>query len=851
MTQDEWKKVEELFLAAEERSPEGRAGFLDEACAGQPQQRLEVEAMLQAGNATDAVRGIVSQAALAEAEAPQRVGPYRVIRKLGEGGMGSVYLSSRDDDLYQKQVAIKVIRAGLLDSAMVSRFELERQILAGLTHPNVAQLFDAGTTTIGQPYVVMEYVEGTPIDQYCRDKSIVERLRLFEQVCEAVGYAHQKLIVHRDIKPANILVTPAGVVKLLDFGIAKLLDEGRLDASALTGTGDRVLTPAYASPEQILGKPVTPASDIFSLGVLLYELLAGVRPFEGGGDFATERAICEIDPKPPSATVPALKGDLDDIVMMALRKEPAERYRAVNEFSADVERHLQSFPVKASAGSRVYRARKFARRNRFALAWAALLAVMAGGWVVSLRMEQARTREHFNQVREISNKLLFTFDRAIQDLPGSTPARKLAVSEGLKYLRTLAHGSRGDLSLEQEVAAGYLSIADIQYRKGDAHIGDLEGSLASLKEAARLYDEYLGKRPDDWNAQQKLALCYRRLSDNLRFVKGSAEQADQYMAKNAAIIGDLYRLHPSDESIAHDAGVVAMFDAEQALRKGDGKTALTQYRKGFAIYQTLFAAHPNDARLGNDVAVGHLQIGEVLGGGNTPYNLGDYAGAIKEYGAAMDLLERLLKSDPDSRRLNQSLAAAHNSRAATFRLMKQSAKALADSRQAVSVMERLAERDPANHELARNVTVMYGTLAAQLYTAGEAPAATALLLKGLKIREDWLAGHGGDLQAITDVATAEANLADALLDIREFARAEPFARRGLAHWQQLSQLAPTVARYRVSAAFTAHRWGVALRGAGRMADAHNAFLQASQWMEGQQEDASTRGLKQRISNDLK
>lgn len=404
MTSERWPQIEQILASAIDRDAAARAVFLDSACGNDAELRREIESLLafQEQERLGTASGFVDAIRLLERGSPnrsegQRIGAYRVLREIGRGGMGNVYLAERADDAFHKLAAIKIIRGGLDLDDIVQRFRSERQILAMLDHPNIARLLDGGATDGGLPYFVMEYIEGEPIDQYCegRKLSIVERLKLFQNVCSAVSYAHQNLIVHRDLKPANVLVTKEGEPRLLDFGIAKLLAPDV--AQEKTQTGLRPLTPEYASPEQVRGEPITTASDIYSLGVLLYRLLTGQRPYRSlmSSPAEIERAICEEEPVKLD-----LPRDLSAIVLMALRKDPRRRYASVEQFSEDVRRHLANLPVLARPDTRSYRAAKFIQRNK---AWVAMAAIaffsLTGGIAASLwqahvaRLEQAKTAQ--------------------------------------------------------------------------------------------------------------------------------------------------------------------------------------------------------------------------------------------------------------------------------------------------------------------------------------------------------------------------------------------------------------------------------------------------------------------------
>ena len=418
---EHWQRIDELFYAALELDAAARPAFLGEACGGDLQLLREVESLLGSsqqtlGFARGAVAEVAARPSIALQPAGKRVGAYQLIRPLGEGGMGAVYLASRADESFHQLVAIKLMHPAVAPSqGMLLRFRAERQILANLNHPNIARLFDGGMTDDGIPYLAMEYVDGIRIDDYCRRNSLSvdARLKLFREVCSAVEYAHHNLVIHRDIKPANILVTAEGMPKLLDFGIAKLLDPDTGDAN-LTRTGDRLMTPEYASPEQVRGDRITTASDVYALGVLLYELLADKCPFElrTKSFLQVAEIVCEHMPDPPSRAVAAgtqhsapdamqkVKGDLDNIVMMAMRKEPSRRYTSVGALSHDVQAWLTGFSVHAHPDSWRYRTGKFATRHKVAVSIAAAAVLMLIGFSAAMAVLADRA----NQARRIANQ---------------------------------------------------------------------------------------------------------------------------------------------------------------------------------------------------------------------------------------------------------------------------------------------------------------------------------------------------------------------------------------------------------------------------------------------------------------
>ena len=405
--------VAELFKSAIELAPEERGSFLDERCQSKPTARREVESLLQTQSRAEKFmeRPALDLAAESFARegafrAGQSIGHYDIVSLIGKGGMGEVYLAL--DQQLHRRVALKLVRRGMDTEAIVRRFHQEQQLLAGLNHPNIAQLYDSGVTPDGIPFFAMEYVDGTRVDDYCREKQmpIEARLELFGKVCGAVHYAHQHLVVHRDIKPSNILVTADGEPKLLDFGIAKLLDTVTNAAADQTVTLQNVMTPEYASPEHVRGEAITTASDVYSLGVLLYELLTDQKPYRIDNRTPVEiaRVITEKEPTKPSAAVRdlearALRGDLDNIVLMAMRKESERRYSSAAQFSGDIRRHLDGLPVRARKDTFAYRSSKFVRRNRVGVAAAVVvvIAVIAGLIVALWEAEQARAQRDVAQ----------------------------------------------------------------------------------------------------------------------------------------------------------------------------------------------------------------------------------------------------------------------------------------------------------------------------------------------------------------------------------------------------------------------------------------------------------------------
>ncbi|HEY7336157.1 MAG TPA: serine/threonine-protein kinase [Bryobacteraceae bacterium] len=494
---DRWRRLEAIFQAAADLPQAERPDFLDAQCEGDAKLRAEVESLLASSAETHRfflgpLRAVARDLSEGEdANLGRRIGPYRVLKTLGEGGMGNVYLAVRADRQYTQEVAIKLMRTGFGSSpAMLVRFRTERQILANLDHPNIARLLDGGVTEDDAPYLVMEHVGGLPIDEYCRSERLPleNRLRLFLTVCAAVEYAHKNLVVHRDIKPANILVAANGEPKLLDFGIAKLLDPELGDALQ-TRTAERLMTPEYACPEQIRGGPVTTSADVYGLGVLLYELLAGVRPFRADGkdQFQVARMICEDEPVPPSAAAAdrdsaasierrRLKGDLDKIALMALRKEPARRYASVGRLAADVRAYLNGYPIQARTDAWGYRSGKFVRRHKLGVVAAALaILILVGGSIGMAVLARRATREQ-NVAQREAQFLATMFQAATPEVArGRTITARDLLDQGAQRLDR-------ELADQPEVHAAMLDNIGVAYR----NLGMPDQALPIAKNAFEL-----------------------------------------------------------------------------------------------------------------------------------------------------------------------------------------------------------------------------------------------------------------------------------------------------------------------------------------------------------------------------
>jgi tetratricopeptide (TPR) repeat protein len=623
MNPDRWQAVGDLFDEVLLVPATDREKWLAGKCGNDTELHREVLSLLsshdavQGGFVQEQIKNAVVSFYRADATETVHVGQYRLVRELGRGGMGTVYLGERDDDEYRTQVAIKVVRQGMDTEFILTRFRRERQTLARLQHPNIARLLDGGTTQNGLPYIVMEYVDGPAITDYARKQalSVDQVLELFILVCSAIDYAHRNFVVHRDIKPGNILVGPDGAPKLLDFGICKLLYSDPL-ATAETSAG--MLTPDYASPEQVRGDAVTIASDVYSLGAVLYELLTGVRPHRitKFSPQAIERAICDEDTLRPSL-IPIdktlskkLAGDLDNIVLRAMEKEPERRYASAAQFADDLRRYLDNEPVHARPLTLHYRAVKFFRRNRVTVAAAfAVFLALALGAGLSLR-EAYIARQRLEQVRSLANKFIFDVHDAVRPLPGSTKARQLILETGLHYLDAVAKDAESDPEFQKELASAYRRIGDVQGHSSSANLGNTPAAIAAYHRAQGLLDRAAIMRPRDVQIELERIRIYQRLANIQMAEKGYREALETFGAGLRS--GEAFLPVSADLDLRSELANIHI-DASGAYRNlGKYDAALDHARQGLGLFEEVYAARPGDTDALQNVASGNASVGMAL-----------------------------------------------------------------------------------------------------------------------------------------------------------------------------------------------------------------------------------------------
>jgi eukaryotic-like serine/threonine-protein kinase len=737
MTPDRWTQVSRIFDELLGVEPHARDLRLAALCGQDPELRAEVDSLLHAHERAQS-RFLESPAVLSVdvSRTGQNVGDYRLEHEIGRGGMGEVYFATRADGLYVKAVAIKLVRSGPTGSLLLERFRNERQILANLDHPNIARLLDAGVTDDAVPYLAMELVAGIPIDEFCdrHELDVEARLRLFLQVCAAVQYAHRHLVIHRDIKPGNILVTADGTPKLLDFGIAKIVaaTPGPAAAQPQAVTLLQAMTPEYASPEQIRGAPISTASDVYSLGVVLYRLLSGHSPFEGRSRSPHElaQAICNEQPLRPSQVSaqrrgrrppgrdgisdPAaarlarrLRGDLDAILLKALRKGPEERYSSVEQFSDDIQRHLSGLPVAAAKGSWRYRAGKFIDRHRTGVAAGAVLVAIVLAAVVAVVREarvaqqqaliaerqRALAQKRFDDVREFSNSLIFDIHDAIQRLPGATPARQLLLDRAVQYLDGVAADAVGNPDLQRELAWAFQRLAVVQGNPAESNLGDEQASLKSDAKALDLFTavarldtatvidrlnvammhriiafstltEPEGRR----HLQTAMAITGPLIAANAANPKVRSERSVEYqdlgllqdsrgdLASALDSFKEFQRLrlgirqtNPDYPIVVRSCGMSTSLVGRAQYRLGDSRGAIPTLQEGIGYFES---ASKDDMGATRELAVARQMLGDML------LSEHDLPGATGAYAQAFAVLGPMAAADPQNALLRLDVAAS-------------------------------------------------------------------------------------------------------------------------------------------------------------------------------------------------
>lgn len=820
MNPERWRRIDELFRTVADRPPAEREAHLTMLCGDDEELRREVLELLAHEPPETFLHDPIKHAALAVTDPPmdemigRRIGPYRLVALIGHGGMGAVYQAVRDDQQFEQSVALKIIKRGMDSDFVRERFLRERQILASLDHPHIARLFDGGTTTDGLPYFVMELVDGEPITDYCHHHklSLAAKLKLFRNVCSAVQHAHQKLVIHRDLKPSNILVAADGTPKLLDFGIAKLLSPDPGEAVTRTETAVRLMTPEYASPEQVRGETITTSTDVYALGVVLYELLAGRRPyqFQTYAPAVIERAICETEAPRPSdllersksdgartkgrrffSNPPSfilqpsdLRGDLDNIVLMALRKEPERRYQSVEQFSDDLRRYLSGLPVQARADTFRYRTGKFVRRHRLAVVAAALvlLSLLGGISATTLAARQARAeRDRANQAaaaaEAATQSLVAMFDFAD---PGKSKGNVITAQELLdqgvgNVVRELKDQPAAQAKLMDTIGGLYQRIGvydraesllkeslKLRQQTLGAEHADVATSLHHLAALAYEKSDYAGSETLNRQAlamrRNLLGMEHPDVADSMNSL-GQTLMALGKFAEAETLVREALAQRRKLLDVEHKDTAASLDGLGRVLsQQGKFAEAAEMYKQSLAIHRKLYGEdHPFVANSLNNVAA-------ML------HELGDYNAAEPLFREALALRQKLLGEEhPD---VANSLA----NLASLLQDKHEYDEAEQRYRQALDLRRKLFGE---NH---LKLTVTMNNLASLLAAKGDWAGSEALHRQTLAIRRKEL---GEDHH---EVATSLNNIASALYHRGQFAEAERLQRQAIAIYQK--SLAP-------------------------------------------------------------
>ena len=823
LSSEKWTKLEELFVAAVDLGPDARRRFLDTECATEPELRAELESLFR----YDTTQQPEVEAALGAGAAwvvdgdaleGRTLGAYRIERELGRGGMSVVYLAVRDDGEFRKQVAIKLIKRGMDTDAVVGRLRRERHILAALEHPYIARLLDGGTTPDARPYIVMEHVDGLPIDRYCDAHSldVPARCALVEKVCEAVAYAHRNLVVHRDLKPANILVTADGTPRLLDFGIARVLegDSGE-QPSPETRSFSPVLTPEYASPEQFAAIASGTGADVYSLGVVLYELLAGSRPY------GAETAACGREPERASAMAERgihsvsrakqLRGDLDNILGKTIQRDPARRYLSIEQFQQDLSRFRLGLPVAARGDSTLYRLEKFVTRHRFAAIAAAIavLALLAGLgatlWqshaaqaarqIAEARRIEAETSarqsaaalaraetEHaeeenqrtlaelqkvaaetqrtvaerrFGELHDLARTFTIDFDNAITPLAGSLPARKMLIETGLHYYDSLLKDAGGNRSLLEDIANAYDHLGDAEGNPGFSNLGDRDAAMKAYLKSRAVRSQIADDSP------QFLA---NRLGNSQRIGFMMVLKGD--LAAATTVTNDALRLAATAQS-ANDPRVRLQI-LELWMNLGDIKNQADDFEPALAAYSHLLematdykSAGMNDVDGPSMISLAHTKLGEVLA------QMGRGPEALLHLHQALAIDEDFASNEPDSIRrlrklsvdyfmMNWSYASPSGAATATKEEIRLSLA------RAAEIADRIAAIDAGNITAYVDVGMSHLNYAKWYRGQGDYQGALAETQKYYKANERYTDGQPHNMEFDDARVRADAFLARAL-----------------------------------------------------------------------------------------
>lgn len=768
MTPEKWQEVKVVLAEAMEANPEHRRKLLEDRCNGDRELQQEVESLLEyAGEATLETTGTVAPQPSANPtyeRVGRVIGSYTLEKLLGEGGMGSVYLAVREVDGYPMRVAFKIMRVTALSEYSLRRFRMERQILARLAHPNITRLLDGGVTAEGLPYLVTEYIEGTPIDEYCRNAelSIVQKLKVILNVCSGLSFAHRNLIVHGDIKPANILVAADGTAKLVDFGIARLLDT---DAANLATT-TYALTPGWASPEQLRGQPPTVLADLYSLGRVFYEVIAGQPAYRLQSASPAEYIdILSRTPPAPSAVSAnsTLRGDLDDIAIKAVECEPEQRYQSADQFANDIEAYLDFRPILARKTTWKYRAAKFTRRHRRGVLAASVIAVMLLSLVASTIWQARAAREQYDisarqaaAVRKLANSFIFDLDDAVAEMPGATQIRANIMTSAVGYLDRLAKESSTDPELQQELGLAYLKVGDIMGRPGSSNLGRTAAALESYRKAQRILEPLARRNHAPVDARLNLAVLYGRISGVLK-VKGDFRDALDLDLRALDIREVLLKDSPGDQELRRAVAQSLTSLGGTYSQMGVWSRVLETRRSALNLYEQLVAADTKNLTDRRGLVLARTRLASILS------HEGQHTAALDQLRRAVNEQKILFDENPANSQITMAYAGAISAFARGLDHSGDSAGAIREYEQAQKMYERLVVTDSADVRARSLLATTRVSIGRILVKSQRAAAALTHLEPALQVRLELSQLDPMNTGALGEVAESHGSLGDAYL----------------------------------------------------------------------------------------
>ncbi|HRH44787.1 MAG TPA: protein kinase [Pyrinomonadaceae bacterium] len=743
------EKVKEIFSEAIELPLDEQADFLISVCRNDENLLREVESLLKARrksknfledvSAPNVLHGSINKN---DQLIGQKIDKYRLVKEIGRGGMGVVFLAERED--FRQQVALKLIKRGMDSDAILERFSREREILASLNHPFIARFLDGGTTENGSPFFVMEFVEGISFDKYCRQKNlnVEQKLELFIKICEAVSFAHQKLIIHRDLKPSNILIDENDNPKLLDFGIAKLLNSNEISQ---TQTQQKALTPAYASPEQIRGETVDTTSDVFSLGKILSGILQNDKSNK----------------------------DLQAILQTSMREESIRRYASVEKFSDDIRRYLNGLPISAQKDTFSYRAKKFVQRNYLPVIVATLfiLTLLTGLTAVILenqktQREHTKAEQRFNDVRTLANSFMFEFHDAIENLPGSTPARQLVVSRALEYLNKLNQESADDPALQRELATAYEKVGRIQGNSYYSNLGDTNGAMQSYQKSLEIRQKLATADSTNPELQNELANSLEGVGDmfytiddlknglsnyqNALTIRENLAQTDSGNLQYQSSLADIYA----------KIGDISGFEGYANL--GDTKSSLDFYEKAVATNEKLVQAEPNNSKFRQNFGLRLTNLGMLY------RTVGKTKEAIDKFEKSDAIFKNLISAEPNNFELQFDLLTNNVSRRYALADDEQIDESINLMRETLKTLEEMQTTDSKNALLKRSLGVAYNSLSRSFLQKKDYPQAIENAKNALNIVEKLLQANPESGENQTDLVHTLEFLAEAQFSARDY-----------------------------------------------------------------------------------